>query len=202
MLIDDILPDYDITEIHRIDIRAGPERVFDAINAVTTADLPLFRLLYGIRMLPARLSGRGGNFAPGRLVDWAEEVGLLIGQRPGEELVFGVIGQFWRPLGGTFPKFAGAAAFRAFERPGYVRVATNFQVSAGPGGSTRLITETRIQALDAASRRKFRAYWFVIYPGSSLIRREWLRIIRRRAEAARQPAGEGSGAGRAPGSSI
>jgi hypothetical protein len=47
---------------------------------------------------------------------------------------------------------------------------------------TLLTTETRVYATDPAARRRFARYWRVIYPGSSLIRRMWLRAIRKRAE--------------------
>jgi hypothetical protein len=45
-----------------------------------------------------------------------------------------------------------------------------------------LTTETRVFATDAPTRRKFAAYWRVIYPGSALIRMMWLRAIKQRAE--------------------
>jgi hypothetical protein len=47
---------------------------------------------------------------------------------------------------------------------------------------TLLTTETRVYATDASSRRRFARYWRVIYPGSSLIRRMWLRAVEKRAE--------------------
>ena len=43
-------------------------------------------------------------------------------------------------------------------------------------------TETRVFATDDSARRRFAAFWRVIYPGSALIRRMWLRAIQRRAE--------------------
>jgi hypothetical protein len=45
---------------------------------------------------------------------------------------------------------------------------------------TLLTTETRIYATDAPTRRAFARYWRVIYPGSSLIRRMWLRAVAKR----------------------
>ena len=48
---------------------------------------------------------------------------------------------------------------------------------------TRVETETRIQPTDARAARAFGLYWLVVYPGSALIRREWLRAVRRKAEA-------------------
>jgi hypothetical protein len=59
----------------------------------------------------------------------------------------------------------------------------NFVVTPdGPNAST-VSTETRVFASNAAARRQFAAYWRVIYPGSALIRRMWLRAIARRASA-------------------
>jgi hypothetical protein len=48
---------------------------------------------------------------------------------------------------------------------------------------TIVTTETRIYATDASAGRRFAPYWRVIYPGSALIRRMWLRAIAHRAEA-------------------
>ena len=56
------------------------------------------------------------------------------------------------------------------------KMAFNFRLD----GST-LSTETRVLLTDAASRRKFRAYWTLIRPFSGLIRRVWLRAIAHRA---------------------
>ena len=53
---------------------------------------------------------------------------------------------------------------------------------AGPAACT-LTTETRVYATDTSTRRHFAFYWRVIYPGSALIRRMWLRAIARRAES-------------------
>jgi hypothetical protein len=47
-----------------------------------------------------------------------------------------------------------------------------------------LTTETRVWAADPSSRRRFRLYWLAIRPFSGLIRRLWLREIKRTAESA------------------
>jgi hypothetical protein len=47
----------------------------------------------------------------------------------------------------------------------------------------RVTTETRVFADNAAAARRFAVYWRVIQPGSDLIRRGWLRAIKRRAES-------------------
>jgi len=60
----------------------------------------------------------------------------------------------------------------------------NFNVEDAGGGMSRLVTQTRVAATDAEAERAFARYWRVIYPGSALIRRMWLRAIKARAEAA------------------
>jgi hypothetical protein len=79
-------------------------------------------------------------------------------------------------------RFDGPEEFAAFGRPGFVRVQVDFWAEPAPGGS-RLRTATRIRATDPASLRDFKRYWRVVGPGSGLIRREWLRAARRRAQA-------------------
>ena len=57
----------------------------------------------------------------------------------------------------------------------------NFAVTPhGPNGSI-VSTETRVFASSPSARRRFAAYWRVIYPGSAIIRRMWLRAIEKRA---------------------
>ena len=75
----------------------------------------------------------------------------------------------------------GPQDFAALTAPGFAKAVMNFRIEDEGGGWTRLTTETRIDATDSATRRRFAAYWRVIYPGSALIRREWLRAIRERA---------------------
>ena len=67
--------------------------------------------------------------------------------------------------------------------PGFAIAAMNFLVTADGPGRSVLSTETRVFANSAAARRRFAAYWRVIYPGSALIRRMWLRAVARRATA-------------------
>ena len=70
------------------------------------------------------------------------------------------------------------------EDPGYAKASMNFAVRPLGDGSSLLATETRVEATDDATRLRFGAYWRLIYPGSALIRVNWLDAIRRRAEAA------------------
>jgi hypothetical protein len=62
----------------------------------------------------------------------------------------------------------------------------NFLVTGDGAGGSRVSTETRVFANSVPARRRFAAYWRVIYPGSAIIRRMWLRAIARRATSAAQ----------------
>ncbi len=75
------------------------------------------------------------------------------------------------------------ANFKTILEPGFVLAAMNFIVEeTGPGACT-VTTETRVYATETQARRRFGAYWRVIYPGSALIRRMWLRAVAPRAES-------------------
>jgi hypothetical protein len=115
------------------------------------------------------------------LDDMLGEGFTLLGEQPGEELVLGTVGRFWRGGGETRP--VSPASFREPAPPGTAKAAWNFAVGRRPGGGTELRTETRVLCADAASRRRFRAFWLVIRPFSGLIRREMLAAIRSAAES-------------------
>ncbi|HEY8646223.1 MAG TPA: hypothetical protein VIL77_10125 [Gaiellaceae bacterium] len=149
-LIDDVLPHYDVHEVHSI---ASVRSIEDALAMPVAAD-PFVRLLL-------RLRGMGGRGTIGDLFGGMRFDELA---RSETEIVFGGAGTPWRRGGGMRP-FADA-------QPGTVRIAANF-LSDG----NRLSTETRVEAVDDAARRAFLRYWRVVGPFSAAIRRRWLRQI-------------------------
>lgn len=96
---------------------------------------------------------------------------------PGSELVFGLL---WSPPAGGDKR--AASEWEAFAEPGFAKVAWGFSVSPHAGGGTVLTTETRTAANDAATRRRFRVMWPVIWPFAALLRRLVLQAIRAEAE--------------------
>jgi hypothetical protein len=74
-------------------------------------------------------------------------------------------------------------AYRELTRPGFAKASMNFRVADDGAGGSHLTTETRVFATDAQARRRFARYWRIIYPGSAVLRRTWLRAIRARAES-------------------
>ena len=85
-------------------------------------------------------------------------------------------------VGVPAPAVMDAAALRAWSQPGWIKAGMEFRLEPVRAG-TLLSTETRVLATDPKTRRAFAAYWFVIRPGSSAIRREVLKVVARRAES-------------------
>jgi hypothetical protein len=134
---------------------------------VTPAEMPLARVLMRARGM------RADTARP--LLEQAMRTFAVLAEEPGRELVIGSVGRPWRLRGGV--RRDALADFAAFREPGYAKMVLNFRFD----GST-LSTETRVHLTDAASRRRFRVYWLIVRPFSGLVRRIWLRAIRRRAQ--------------------
>jgi len=181
--LDEFIPVYQFNEFHSILIRAPRERVYRAIKLVTADEIFLFRTLTWLR----RFGRRGPESilnAPRLqplLVVATRTSFLLLADESDREIVVGtavVSPRGWRPTRRPTP-----ADFKALHEPGFALAAMNFFLEdAGPGACT-VTTETRVYATDLPVRRRFAAYWRVIYPGSALIRRMWLRAIALRAES-------------------
>jgi hypothetical protein len=189
--LDEFLPDYDASEVHSTRVAASPAAVVAAAWALPPREVPLLLALMAVRTLPARLvrlarrSAAGSGSAAARppldspLLDGFTRAGFLVlADRP-NELVFGAVGRFWTLDGGIHR--VDPSDFVTFSEPGFAKAVFDFHVREVPGG-TLLTTETRIKGTDECARRTFLRYWRVVMPGSALIRRAWLRAIRKRAE--------------------
>jgi hypothetical protein len=179
-LIDRFIADPDFRERHAIDVAGTAADAYRAIWATDFGGSRIVAALLALRSLPSAVLGR----APVRRAAEAFTLRSAIGERfgllaeaPGEEVVVGVAGRFWRPTGNVEP-------FRRelFDGPlprGLAKAVWNFAVESAPGRSVRVTTETRVACADRASRLKFAAYWALIRPFSGLIRIRMLRAIRR-----------------------
>jgi hypothetical protein len=160
-LIDDVLPRFDVHEVHSIALALPPGEAIELALSTPVAADPLVRALFRLRGLAGH-SGSIGQALTG--------LGLRELARVDGEVVLGAAGAPWR-RGGGIHAFADA-------RAGEVRVVTNFRAD----GAT-LATETRVAAVDDAARRAFGRYWRIVGPFSALIRRRWLVQIARRHAA-------------------
>lgn len=153
--LDAHLPQYEFSERHRIRIDAPAERVDAVVREIAVDDLRVARVLFRLRGLGRQPSERRPFVDHGRRL---EDV-------PGEGLVVGLTGDFWRLRRSRGRSCEAVIDFRA------------------DGGE--LTTETRVNVADPVARRKFARYRAVVRPFSGLTRIAFLREARRRAEAPR-----------------
>ena len=160
--LDEFAPVWQFNEVHRIHVDAPPARVYAAMRAVRAEEILLFRTLTWIRRFGRPLPE--GILNPGDkdpIIDIATRGGFeMLIDEPPRELVI------------------ATTVLRS--RRGRAEAWMNFRITPDEGGSL-VSTETRVYANTAWARRRFSNYWRVIYPGSALIRRMWLRAIERRA---------------------
>ncbi|HEU0024620.1 MAG TPA: hypothetical protein VFQ12_08315 [Thermoleophilaceae bacterium] len=181
MILDEQLPGWDVRERHSVRIRTSPEQALAAARAVTTREVPLLVGLMAVRSLPASLARRQLRRLDRPVLQGFARIGFAALGHSDRELAHGGVGRFWQPSGGLLS--VPAEEFATFDEPGYVKAGFDFRVEPDGDGCI-LSTETRVLATDDGARRKFRLYWLLIRPGSGLIRRDWLRAIRARAERA------------------
>jgi len=182
--LDHIVPIYQFSEVHETTIEASPERIYRGICTVTVNEIALLRTLTLIRRF-----GRPGPDSvlnpPGDkpFCEVALSSGFyLLADEPPSELVLGTFVAAPKAARANPPPQITAATFMAIHSPGFAIAVMNFRLRSIGSARTRLTTETRVFATDATIRRRFAAYWRVIYPGSSIIRMMWLRAIKRSAE--------------------
>lgn len=183
LAIDRFLPAYDFHERHTTRVRGSPEAVYRAIREVTPGEIRSLGLLMGIRSFPARLIGRRRQPPPQEpMLDIATGSSFLyLADDPPREIVVGTAGRFWK-VSGSSVRVRTPDEFLALSDPSIARAVMNFAVTDEGEGWSRVTTETRIAAGSPSSRRRFAAYWRLIYPGSSIIRNGWLAAIKRRVE--------------------
>lgn len=158
--IDDAMPRWHFREKHALVIDAPPKRVFEAIRAVTPREIRLFQTLTAIRRIGRSIPDHILNASPDEpILDLVTRTTFVyLADDPPREVV------------------VGTCVARG------VNAVMNFHV-AGDDRHSIVTTETRVFADSRLGARRFAAYWRLILPGSDLIRRSWLRAVRRRAEA-------------------
>jgi hypothetical protein len=190
MLLDEVLPEFDMRASYGTRVQAPPERVYASIRSANLNHWGLTRTLVLVRGAPGllaaprqtwrRLGPQVGRHRI-RLEDVLSGGFTLLGERPGEEVVLGTVGRFWLARGDHGP--VSLERFLEGTAPGPAKAAWNFAVQAGRGRGAVLTTETRVLCADPATRQRFRIYWALIRPFSGLIRREMLAAICATAEA-------------------
>lgn len=195
MLIDEVLPRCDEAESRAVLVNADPATVYGIARNLDLREVrtPLVTTAFAVRGAPERLARRwrrqpppappgpmrladiGRGDAPPELGSW-----LVLGERPGEELVFGAVGRFWTPRIEWVT--VDRAGYRDFIAPGYARIAANFAVVPADARRAVLIYEVRVAATDIGAAMKSRAYWRLVHPFVGHIMAATLNTIRDVAE--------------------
>ncbi len=171
-LIDEFMPVYDVSKRHQILVHASIDDVFTAVQELDISDARLSKLLFRLRGLPS-----GARITMSDIL----RMGFVhLGERPNQELLLGLVGQFWK-LSGNLQRLE-PEAFKTFNEVGYAKTVWDFTLTETSEGTVLLETETRVACTDAASRRRFRFYWFFIGPFSGVIRKDALKAIKKKVE--------------------
>src|SRR3984893_16968997 len=145
MLSDDYLPEFDVRTSYATRIAASPARVYASLWTANFDYLGVTRALYALRKLPSFPARpretwrrfRDELFQKRLTLDAMLSEGFaLLEERPGEELVFGTVGRFWRARGELCA--VSPAQFRAPAPSGTAKAAWNFEVSLRADGTTEL----------------------------------------------------------------
>jgi hypothetical protein len=185
MLIDSYLPEFDFSRVEHIVVEAPTDVTYRAARGLDlmTVGGPLVKALMWARDLPHRLRRKPAPPRPKQATlddldgggDW-----VLLGERPGAEVVFGVVGTFWRP--DITWRRVEAPDFAAFAEPGWGKIAADFSVRPYGAGRTLLVYEARTRLTDPHSRTRFRWYWMAVSPFVGVVLRAALRTIKQNAE--------------------
>lgn len=187
LLIDEFLPTYNVAVVHADVFRATPARCYQVASELDLFQTPVIRTLIGIRGLPqaaaSSLRGRRTASTPPasrrtfRFRDMVELGWISLGETPGAELVLGQVGRPWKGVAVSTHVPATPEQFTSFDDPGFAKIATSLRVDPYGNEASILTMETRVAIADDSSRRRFRRYWLVIGPFSSLIRRLAMRRL-------------------------
>lgn len=184
LLIDSFMSSSDVTIAEHVIVRRNPSTTFRAARELDFLSIhtPLLDLAMWARGVPARLTGHAVE-APPRLVlaegdplpGW-----LVLGERPGHELVLGAVGKFWQP--NIEWRDVAAVDFTAFAEPGWGKIVADFSVMPYGEHATLLSYECRTTITDSGSRKKFLRYWLLMRPFIAHIFKATVHTIRDNAE--------------------
>ena len=173
--------------MHADVFRASPAECYRVASELDLFQTPVIRTLIGIRGLPQRaartLRGRGMTPTPHasrgtfRFRDMVDLGWISLGETPGVEMVLGQVSRPWKGVAVSTQVPTTPEQFTSFDEPGFAKIATSLRVDPYGNDSSILTMETRVAITDEMSRRRFRRYWLVIGPFSSLIRRMALRLL-------------------------
>jgi hypothetical protein len=187
-LVDEIVPEYQIGEKHSVFIEAPPARVFGSLKRAKFDEQSVIKLFDLLPVIAGKRDASSLWQDEKPLYGTLRETSGLVLERPNKELVTVSIATVDEHIPSTPNTARGFGAYRL--RHNEMKLPVSFRVDSETGGS-RLTTETRIMFADRNLCHDYYWYWGVIYPGSSLLRIDFLQAVKHRAEAALSPDAQG-----------
>ena len=187
-LVDDIVPEYQIGEKHSVFIEAPPARVFDSLKRAKFDEQSVIKLFNILPVIAGKQDASSLSEDEKPLYETLRETSGLVLEKPNKEFVTASIATVDEHVPSTPNTVHGFVAYRLGHNE--VKLPVSFRVDPEAGGS-RLTTETRILFADRNLCHDYFWYWGVIYPGSSLLRIDFLKAVKHRAEAALSPDAQG-----------
>jgi hypothetical protein len=199
MLVDEFLPEYDVSDTVATVVDADLATTWDALMEVDLIDVgrrrPLVGILGAIRILPDIVSHMLHGEPPQRppehmrlrdITKLPMDTGgwVLLGERPHDEIALGLVGKFWRPV----IEFAKVPAdrFHEFAETGFAKTVYSLSVRSLDEHRTLLSGTMRTATTDVHARRWFRRYWTLgIGSGAHILVNGLLDVTREMAEAGR-----------------
>ena len=178
--LDAFIPRPDVRERHAVRVRAPAALVFETAAEFDMQSIGLVRAIFGLRerlLGTRRVERRAQGFmAEMQALGWA-----CLERREGELFVGGAACQPW--LADVVFEPIPRDRFASYADPDHVKIAWTLEAQVVGPEETRLASETRAVATDAAARARFQDYWRWARFGIIAIR--WLLLpgIRARAEA-------------------
>jgi hypothetical protein len=176
------MPEYDFSIVFSRVFCAPPERSFETVVGSDLFETPLFRLQIGARGLPQLVSDavRARDEHPTvpssrptfRIRDLSSIGWLELGERPGAELTFGLVGQAWKwtARASTPDEAVTPETFLGFRQPGFSKMVESTRVDPYGERASIVTAESRVLCTDEDSRRRFRRYWLAVTPFTHLLR--------------------------------
>jgi hypothetical protein len=183
-LLDQVLPRYDFGGSVSTVIHASPAEIFQALRAVTLAEIPLAHALGMVRYLPGRLTGHMRPQPSERTRPFLDLLARPLEDDPDREVVIGTVGTLHSLLDQQFVPLVGRDAFDAFDLPDHEKLVQSVRIAGGDDAAGyTVVAEHRTLALDPGARRKFAWYWYLLvgWSGNGLLRM-LLAAVKRRAE--------------------
>jgi len=173
--LDDWIPQPAVRTHHRRRADASPEALWDAARDVRLSDTRRLERLVRWR-IPGVVHGQ-------TYTELFRDDPFTLLDEGATWSVSGLCGRIWT-LARDYPRLDGPRAFREWDERGTVRVLFAHWAEPGRDGGAELVSEARVDPVDATARMRLRALWTVIGPFERLVGAEPLTVAARRAETA------------------